>query len=88
MIIETNSMEGEIGNFLPIEPTRIATRKKNWNVPPGNRKGATNRGRLYTSGQSKRPIEITMMARREMLSPYSILYIPTDITKECKYFSH
>lgn len=45
MIIETNSMEGEIGNFLPIEPTRIATRKKNWNVPPGNRKGATNRGR-------------------------------------------
>lgn len=28
MIIETNSMEGEIGNFLPIEPTRIATRKK------------------------------------------------------------
>lgn len=38
IIIETNSMEGEIGNFLPIEPTRIATRKKNWNVPPGNRR--------------------------------------------------
>lgn len=83
IIIETNSMEGEIGNFLPIEPTKNSNwKKKSYKeCSTWKWKGTTKRARLYT-GQSKRPIEITMMARREMLPS------PTDITKECKYFSH